>query len=65
MSNWSGGNRPFMRYFEVVEADRLEQGIDMIHAGFGVESPKHLWFELANECRDRLLEGALLGGWGR
>eukprot|EP00959_Pyramimonas_sp_CCMP1952_P023318 490336-Pyramimonas_sp.AAC.1 len=37
----------------------------MIHAGFGIESPIHLRFGLTNECRDRLLEGALLGGRGR
>ena len=53
--NWFGGQPQHMHFFDVFDTLRLVEPLDAVHAGFGVEQPKHLCFTLTPECLARVM----------
>ena len=53
--NWFGGQTEHMHFFDVFDTLRLVEPLDVVHAGFGVEQPKHLCFTLTPECLERVM----------
>ena len=53
--DWFGGQPEHMHFFDVFDTLRLVEPLDAVHAGFGVEQPKHLCFTLTPECLGRIM----------
>lgn len=55
LSHHFGGSLPHMRFFDVEACSRFLEPPAFVHADFGLEPPKHLFFSLTEDCLARLL----------
>ena len=61
LCHYWGGEFAHMRYFRVVACFRLVEPQDVVHEGLGLQRPKHIVFDLTDECAERVFGAEIIG----
>ena len=61
LGHYYGGDWSKLVLLQVVASFQFLRPIRFIHEGYGMEAPKHLFFRLTNECKERALANHVAG----
>ena len=60
MTNWFGGTKEHMFFFQCLQYVRLREPVDVVHSRIGVLPPKHFFFDRTPECRELVFDAEVL-----